>query len=117
MALLLMKKKRTSNNKGRNIKYPLVNWEIVEKQALEYCYSKGFNWGGLYDNLIRVSCFCCDQKRIGELKWIYNERPEIWQKLLYMQSMTKYNFKENMSLFELDKRFKQSEKMQGKLFE
>ena len=107
---------RTKKNEGREIKYPLIDFGFTEKQALQYCYSKGFDWGGLYDNLVRVSCYCCDQKRIVELKWIYNERPEIWQKLLDMQSKTKYNFKENMSLFELDEKFKHSEKMQGKLF-
>jgi hypothetical protein len=31
------------------IKYPLIDWNITEKQALEYCYSKGFNWSGLYE--------------------------------------------------------------------
>jgi hypothetical protein len=107
---------RTQKNKGRNIKYPLIDFGFTEKQALQYCYDKGFDWGGLYENLARVSCYCCDQKRIGELKWMYNERPELWQKLLHMQSLTKYNFKENISLFELDRRFKESEKMQGKLF-
>lgn len=96
--------------------YPLIDFGFTEKQALEYCYKHGFNWDGLYENLARVSCYCCDQKRIGELKWIYNERPDIWKELLNMQLKTKYNFKQNMSLFELDGKFKESEKLQGKLF-
>ena len=107
---------RTQKNKGRNIKYPLIDFGFTEKQALEYCYGKGFNWNGLYDNMVRVSCFCCDQKRIGELKWIFNERPELWEILLKMQSQTKYNFKQNLSLFDIDKKFKESEKLQGRLF-
>lgn len=107
---------RTQKNKGRNIKYPLIDFGFTEKQALDYCYEKGYDWGGLYRNLARVSCFCCDQKRIGELKWMFNERPELWQRLLDMQKITKYSFKENMTLFELDRRFKDSEKLQGKLF-
>ena len=107
---------RTKKNNDREILYPLIDFGFTEKQALEYCYKHGFNWDGLYENLARVSCYCCDQKRIGELKWIYNERPEIWKELLSMQSKTKYNFKQNMSLFELDGKFKESEKLQGKLF-
>jgi len=107
---------RTQKNKGREICYPLVEFGFTEKQALNYCYSKGFTWSGLYENLARVSCYCCDQKRIGELKWVYNERPELWKKLLDMQSKTKYKFRQNLSLFDIDKKFHQSEKMQGKLF-
>src|SRR5690606_15644451 len=34
------------NNDGRNIKYPLIEGQMTEKQALEYCYSKGFDWNG-----------------------------------------------------------------------
>ena len=40
-------KERTSNNNGRNIQYPLVEWEITEEQALNYCYSRGLDWGWL----------------------------------------------------------------------
>lgn len=107
---------RTLKNKGREIVYPLVDFGLTEKQALEYCYSKGFKWDGLYENLARVSCFCCDQKRIGELKWIYNERPKLWKKLLEMEKLTKYKFKTNFSLKELDEKFYKSEKLQGRLF-
>ena len=30
---------------GTNIIYPLYDWGITEKQALQYCYSHGFRWG------------------------------------------------------------------------
>lgn len=43
--------------------YPLVDWGITEKQALEYCYSKGFDWDGLYERFDRVSCWCCPLKK------------------------------------------------------
>lgn len=26
--------------------YPLVDWKITEKEALKYCYERGFTWGG-----------------------------------------------------------------------
>jgi len=107
---------RTQKNAGREIEYPLVDFGFTEKMALAYCYSKGFTWSGLYENLARVSCWCCDQKRIGELKWIYSERPELWKKLLEMEKMTNHKYKENFTVKELDKRFYQSEKLQGKLF-
>lgn len=28
------------------MQFPLVNWEITEEEALKYCHSKGFTWGG-----------------------------------------------------------------------
>lgn len=30
---------RTGKNKEKKIRYPLVEWEIIEREALEYCYS------------------------------------------------------------------------------
>lgn len=35
-------------HRAKEHNYPLVDWQITEKQALEYCYSRGFNWGGVY---------------------------------------------------------------------
>ncbi|MGN1050576.1 MAG: 3'-phosphoadenosine 5'-phosphosulfate sulfotransferase (PAPS reductase)/FAD synthetase, partial [Selenomonadaceae bacterium] len=66
--------------------YPLVEWQITERQALEYCYSKGFNWGGLYEKFTRVSCWCCPLKRISELKQLYLHYPELWAQLKDMDS-------------------------------
>ena len=39
--------------------YPLVDWKMTEKDCLEYCYSLGFDWSGLYNHQKRVSCYCC----------------------------------------------------------
>lgn len=58
--------------------YPLVDANMKEQQALEYCYSLGYNWGGLYEKIDRVSCFCCPLQRVGHLKMLYNDRPELW---------------------------------------
>lgn len=86
--------KRLKKNKdGRNIKYPLMDWGASERQNLQDCYEKGFNFGGLYIKLCRVSCWCCDQKNIAELRFMYRERPEMWRKLNEMQSMTPYLYK------------------------
>ena len=30
-------------------RYPLVEWKITEAQALQICYSRGFDFGGLYE--------------------------------------------------------------------
>jgi len=72
-------------------RYPLIEWDVTEKMALEYCYTHGFNWGGLYELFGRVSCFCCPLQRIGELKALREHRPALWVKMLKMDAGLKDN--------------------------
>ena len=94
--------------------YPLVDLKMTEKDCLEYCYSKGFCWNEngteLYSVLDRVSCWCCWNKSIKELRNIYNKLPDTWNKLLALQSRIDKPFKDNATLFDLEKRFKQENK-------
>ena len=98
-------KKRTKHNTGRKIKYPLVEWGITEAQALEYCYSKGFTWGGLYEKFHRVSCWCCPLSRIGELETLYNEFPELWVKLEEMGKKSYRKFTSKYNVEDLKNKF------------
>lgn len=79
------------NNDGRNIKYPLVDWQMTGADALEYCYSKGFNWSGLYEKFDRVSCYLCPLQRLKELKVLYTQHPELWA---YMKELDKRSIKQ-----------------------
>lgn len=63
-------------------RYPLIEWDIDEPSALAICKAHGFHWGGLYDLFQRVSCFCCPLQRIGELKKLRKNFPELWEKML-----------------------------------
>lgn len=98
-------KNRAEKNKGRNIYYPLIDWGVTGKQALEYCYSKGFDWGGLYEKFTRVSCWCCPLSRIGELRVLYNEFPELWKELEEMDKKSYRKFRSDYSITELAERF------------
>ncbi|NCC61597.1 MAG: 3'-phosphoadenosine 5'-phosphosulfate sulfotransferase (PAPS reductase)/FAD synthetase [Verrucomicrobiae bacterium] len=98
-------KHRAENNKKRNIKYPLIEWEITEKQALEYCYSRGLDWEGLYEKFHRVSCWCCPLSRIGELRVLYNDFPELWKELVEMDKKSFRRFRSDYSVSDLTKRF------------
>jgi len=98
-------KHRAENNKKRNIKYPLVEWGVTEKQALEYCYSKGLDWDGLYEKFTRVSCWCCPLSRIGELRVLYNDFPELWKELIEMDKKSFRKFRNDYSVSDLTKRF------------
>ena len=100
--------KRLIKNKEKNIKYPLAEWRVIEKEALEYCYKKGFNWDGLYEKFDRVSCWCCPLKNLKELKVIYKEYPKYWEKLKEWDSKTYRKFRADYSILDLEKKFKQN---------
>lgn len=103
------KERADKNNDGRIIKYPLIEWKMTEKDCLEYCYSKGFDWNGLYEKLTRVSCFLCPLQRVGELKVIYNDYPDLWKKMreLDNRSIKQFGrkFRSDYSIQELEERF------------
>ena len=98
-------KHRTENNNNMNIKHPLVEWGITEKQALEYCYSKGLDWEGLYEKFHRVSCWCCPLSRIGELRVLFNDFPILWQELEEMDKKSFRKFRNDYSVYDLSERF------------
>lgn len=96
---------RLKKNAGRNIKYPLVNWKMTEKGCLNYCYSKGYNWGGLYEHLDRVSCWCCQNKNLKELKYIYQWHKDKWNELKRYEQQIGETMKDR-PLDQLETRFK-----------
>lgn len=97
--------------------YPLVEWKMKESDCLNYCKQKGIKWiehtkngdVDLYDVLDRVSCWCCSNKNLKELKSIYKYLPEYWEKLKFLQSKTNRPFKKYGNIFELEERFKKEE--------
>jgi 3'-phosphoadenosine 5'-phosphosulfate sulfotransferase (PAPS reductase)/FAD synthetase len=96
---------RAKDREHFNEMYPLIDWQITEKQALEYCYSKGLDWGGLYEKMSRVSCWCCPLSRIGELKILYKEFPELWANLREMDKKSFRRFRSDYSLDQLEDKF------------
>ena len=86
--------------------YPLAEWGITEKDALIYCYQKGFYWNGLYEKFKRVSCWCCPMQGLNELKNLYRYYPDLWSKLLEMDNKAYNSFRYDYTLEHLSKRFK-----------
>ena len=90
--------------------YPLVEWGMAEADCLQYCYERGYTWEEngykLYDLLDRVSCWCCTNKNLKELKNIYLYLPEYWDKLKALQSRINRPYKgKGKSVFDLENRF------------
>ena len=95
---------------GENKNAPLVEWSVTEAEALNYCYDHGYEWREngyrLYDLLDRVSCWCCANKNLKELRNYYMYLPEYWERLKYLQSKTVRPMKGvGKSVYDLEKRF------------
>lgn len=90
-------KERTENKykEKYNVEYPLVDWGITEEEALEYCYSLGYDWGGLYKEKPskRLSCWCCPLQRMDDLRFLYTAHYEKWKELREMQKLSWTTFK------------------------
>jgi len=91
--------------KEKNVRLPLIEWQITEKQALDYCYSRGLDWDGLYEKMNRVSCWCCPLSRIGSLRTLYNDFPELWKELEEMDKKSWRNFRSDYTVDVLTNKF------------
>ena len=93
--------------------YPLVEWGITEREALQICYDHGYDWGGLYEIYHRCSCWCCPLQRISELKTLRHHHPELWQRLMELdkRAIEQFGhnplgqFKQNWTVEALEERF------------
>ena len=93
--------------------YPLVDWGVTEAQALQGCYDRGFDFGGLYEIYHRASCWCCPFQLIDELRKLRKHHPELWAKLIELDRRARAQFgpgplgqfKKNWSVDRLEERF------------
>ena len=98
-------------------RYPLVEWGITEAQALQICYDRGFDFGGLYRIYKRASCWCCPMQRIDELRQLRRHHPELWKRLRELDDRARAQFgtgplgqfKQNWSVERLEERFAREE--------
>lgn len=92
-------------NKNEEHRHPLNEWGWDEKKCLEYCFSKGYDWEGLYELFSRVSCWCCPLQPLEELRILRKKFPELWQELKDMDKRTWRKFRADYSVEDLEKRF------------
>ena len=101
-------------NKKKGKRYPLNEWGITEKDALKYCYERGYNWGGLYEKFKRVSCWCCPLQSMDSLRVLYWDYPELWRQLEKWEFQQQHDnagrgglfwFKDQITVFDLSARF------------
>ena len=96
-------------NIPENVRHPLFDWQITEKQALSTCYKHGFTWGGLYEDFHRVSCWCCPLKSLNELRVLYHKYPALWERLKDLDNRCWNQFRMDYSVMQLEEKFKQED--------
>ena len=96
-----------------NKQYPLVEWGMTEADCLRYCYEKGYHWKEgdveLYSILDRVSCWCCANKNLKELRAMRHYLPYYWGLLKGLQSRIDRPFRGDATVFDLEKRFERED--------
>lgn len=92
-------------NQTPDKKFPLVEWNWTEEDALLYCYKYGYEWEGLYEIFNRVSCWCCPLQSFAELRKLRECFPALWSKLHELDERTWRKFRAGYSVLDIEKRF------------
>lgn len=71
---------RIKRENNKHSRHPLVEWRWTESDALSYCKSLGYDFGGLYDKFDRMGCWICPLQSIDSLRVLWSDFPELWQK-------------------------------------
>ncbi len=87
---------------------PLYDLKITEAEAMEIC-KKYDLLSPIYETSFRGGCWFCPKQRISQLKSLYKEHKELWDLLIDMEKDSYNTFKPNMTLAQLEERFKNEE--------
>lgn len=86
---------------------------MSEKECLDYCYSNGYDFGGLYNYMKRLSCWCCPLQSKTDLRYLYKYHKYLWKELLEMDKKNNdksIKFKEGKTVKEWQQIFENEEK-------
>ncbi len=95
--------RKTNQNPGHI--HPLVEWGMTEADCLEYCYSRGYDWGGLYKLFDRVSCWCCPLQPLEDLRKLRIHFPDLWEQLKEWDDRNFRTFRADYTVRGLEARF------------
>lgn len=95
----------------KDCRYPLIEYKMTESDCLKKCYDCGFDFGGLYEEFHRVSCYMCPLKSLDELKVLYKNHDELWEHMLNLDKKCPNDFRKDYTLTQLDRMFKSLDKM------
>lgn len=81
--------RRIERERAEWMRLPLVEAGMTEADCLALCYERGHEWMQdevmLYDVLDRVSCWCCRNKNMRELRAMHDKLPRYWERLVALE--------------------------------
>ncbi len=96
----------------RDAIYPLIDWKWSEKDCLDYCYSRGYDFGGLYKKFKRISCWCCPLQCMSDFQTLFEEYSDKWKELQEWQKIRPdfpYKVNPDRTIAELEECFKKKD--------
>lgn len=84
---------------------PLVDYGITETEAFEICKKHDILSPAYNNGRTRLGCWFCHNQRVGELRRLRAEYPQLWEKLLVMEKDSWRTFTPKKTLRDYDNRF------------
>jgi 3'-phosphoadenosine 5'-phosphosulfate sulfotransferase (PAPS reductase)/FAD synthetase len=84
---------------------PLVEYGITEVEAFGICQRAGLLSPAYRGGRQRLGCWFCHNQRVGELRRLRQEYPELWLRLMAMEKDSFRTFKPGKTLIEYEERF------------
>lgn len=83
---------------------PLYNEQIIESVAKQICIDNDM-LSPIYNYFDRDGCWFCPKQSLHSLKVIYDNFPDLWERLRRWQKDSPIPFSPGGSIFEIEKRF------------
>ncbi len=97
--------RRAARNTVQGKILPLVDYGITEAMAFDICRKVGV-LSPAYDNQRRrLGCWFCHNQRVSELRRLRKGYPQLWDKLMHLDSDSPVKFKTDATLHDIDDHF------------
>lgn len=83
---------------------PLYDLKITEKEAMEICKQHNL-LSPIYESSFRGGCWFCPKQSKKQLKYLYDNYPQFWNKLIELEQDSHNVFMADASVQVLDKQF------------
>ncbi|NLB90382.1 MAG: phosphoadenosine phosphosulfate reductase [Clostridiales bacterium] len=103
--------KRINRRAVQKAVLPLVENGITEKQAFDICKRNDLLSPAYNNERTRLGCWFCHNQKVGELRRLRKEMPNLWEKLLIMDKDSPRTFTPRATVRELDERFLVEDKL------
>lgn len=98
-------KRRINRKNGKGKIRPLIEHGIREADTFGICKRYGLLSPGYSGGRERLGCWFCHNQRLGELKRLFYDYPELWKELEELQQASRLKFTPRYTVGELAQKF------------